>query len=120
MGTAGGSIINISSVAATSAPASTSVYSATKAAVVAITRALAQELGPRKIRVNSINPGMVDTEGVRAAGIDESDFRKQIEAQTPLSRIGVPDDIAPAAVFLASPDSSWITGETLYIAGGLR
>ncbi len=94
MGTAGGSIINISSVAATSAPASTSVYSATKAAVVAITRALAQELGPRKIRVNSINPGMVDTEGVRAAGIDESDFRKQIEAQTPLSRIGVPRAIA--------------------------
>jgi len=120
MGKAGGSVINISSVAATSAPPQTAVYSGTKAAVVAITSALAKELGPRKIRVNSINPGMVDTEGFRAAGIDESDFRKQTESQTPLGRIGVPDDIAPAAVFLASDDSSWITGETLYISGGLR
>ncbi len=120
MGKSGGSVINISSVAATSAPPQTAVYSGTKAAVVAITSALAKELGPRKIRVNSINPGMVDTEGFRAAGIDESDFRKQTESQTPLGRIGVPDDIAPAAVFLASDDSSWITGETLYISGGLR
>jgi 3-oxoacyl-[acyl-carrier protein] reductase len=118
--TSGGSIINISSVAATSAPPSTAVYSGTKAAVVAITGALAKELGPRKIRVNSINPGMVLTEGFRAAGIDESDFRKQTEAQTPLGRIGQPQDIAPAAVFLASNDSAWITGETLYISGGLR
>jgi 3-oxoacyl-[acyl-carrier protein] reductase len=116
----GGSIINISSVAATSAPPTTSVYSATKAAVDAVTRSLAQELGPRKIRVNSINPGMVETEGVHAAGIAESDFRKQVEAQTPLGRIGQPHDVAPAAVFLASSDSSWITGETFYIAGGLR
>src|SRR6478609_5521515 len=116
MGAAGGSIINISSVAATSAPPSTAVYSGTKAAVVAITSALAKELGPRKIRVNSINPGMVLTEGFRAAGIDESDFRKQTESQTPLGRIGQPQDIAPAAVFLASPDSAWITGETLYIS----
>ena len=100
--------------------ATRSVYSATKAAVDAVTRSLAKELGPRKIRVNSINPGMVETEGVHAAGIAESDFRKQIEAQTPLGRIGQPQDIAPAAVFLASADSGWITGETLYISGGLR
>jgi 3-oxoacyl-[acyl-carrier protein] reductase len=119
-GPAGGSIINISSVAATSAPATTSVYSATKAAVDAVTRSLAKELGPRNIRVNSINPGMVETEGVRSAGISESDFRKQVEAQTPLGRIGQPQDIAPAAVFLASGESGWITGETLHIAGGNR
>jgi 3-oxoacyl-[acyl-carrier protein] reductase len=116
----GGSIINISSVAARSAPATASVYSATKAAVDAVTRSLAQELGPRKIRVNSINPGMVETEGVHSTGIADSDFRKQVESQTPLGRIGQPQDIAPAAVFLASSDSSWITGETFYISGGLR
>ena len=97
-----------------------SVYSATKAAVDAVTRSLAAELGPRKIRVNSVNPGMVETEGVHSAGIAESDFRKQVESQTPLGRIGQPDDIAPAVVFLASDDSSWITGETLYISGGNR
>jgi 3-oxoacyl-[acyl-carrier protein] reductase len=119
-GPAGGSIVNISSVAATSAPPTTAVYSATKAAVNAVTRSLAQELGPRKIRVNAINPGMVETEGVHTAGIAESDFRKQTEAQTPLGRIGQPQDIAPAAVFLASSDAAWITGETLYITGGLR
>ncbi len=77
-------------------------------------------MGPRKIRVNSINPGMVETEGVRAAGFAESEFRKQLEAETPLGRIGQTEDIAPAAVFLASPDAAWITGETLLIAGGLR
>ena len=119
-GPAGGSIINISSVAATATPPTASVYSATKAAVDAVTRSLAKELGPRNIRVNSINPGMVETEGTHAAGIIESDFRKQAEAQTPLGRIGQPQDIAPAAVFLASPDAGWITGETLYISGGLR
>lgn len=119
-GPEGGSVINISSVAATSAPPTTSVYSGTKAAVDAITRSLSKELGPRKIRVNSINPGMVETEGVHAAGIAESDWRKQVEAQTPLGRIGQPQDIAPAAVFLASDDSAWVTGETLYISGGLR
>jgi 3-oxoacyl-[acyl-carrier protein] reductase len=119
-GPAGGTIINISSVAATTAPPSASVYSATKAAVDAVTRSLAKELGPRNIRVNSINPGMVETEGVHAAGIAESDFRRQVESQTPLGRIGQPQDIAPAAVFLASPDSAWITGETFYISGGLR
>jgi 3-oxoacyl-[acyl-carrier protein] reductase len=119
-GPAGGNIINISSVAATTAPPATSVYSATKAAVDAVTRSLAQELGPRNIRVNSINPGMVETEGVHTAGIADSDFRNQVESQTPLGRIGQPQDIAPAAVFLASSDSAWITGETFYISGGLR
>lgn len=119
-GTRGGSIINISSVASTSAPPTTSIYSGTKAAVNAITRSLAQELGPRKIRVNAVNPGMVETEGVHTFGILESEFRKQVESQTPLGRIGQPSDIAPAVVFLASEDASWITGETFYIAGGLR
>ena len=114
----GGSIINISSGASTLTPANTSVYSATKAAVDAVTRSLAKELGPRNIRVNSINPGMVETEGVHAAGIDQSDFRKQIEAQTPLGRIGQTQDIAPAAVFLASSDAAYITGETILITGG--
>src|SRR5438046_9561134 len=108
-GSAGGSIINISSVAATAAPATASVYSATKAAVDAVTRSLAKELGPRNIRVNAINPGMVETEGVHAAGLSSGDFRKQVEAQTPLGRIGQPQDIAPAAVFLASSDSGWLT-----------
>jgi 3-oxoacyl-[acyl-carrier protein] reductase len=121
-GNSGGSIINISSVVSTYAPANTAVYSATKAAVDAITRSLAKELGPRKIRVNSINPGLVETEGTTTAGTTahEGDFRKQVESQTPLGRIGQPQDIAPAAVFLASDDSAWITGETFYISGGLR
>jgi 3-oxoacyl-[acyl-carrier protein] reductase len=119
-GAGGGSVVNISSVVATLAPPNTSVYSATKAAVNAITRSLAQELGPRKIRVNAVNPGMVETEGTHSAGITESDFRKQVEAQTPLGRIGQPQDIAPAVAFLASDDASWITGETLYISGGMR
>lgn len=116
----GGSVINISSVVATLAPPSGSIYSATKAAVNAITRSLGQELGPRKIRVNSVNPGMVETEGLHAVGFAESDFRKQIEATTPLGRIGKPDDIAPAVVFFASDDSKWVTGESLYISGGAR
>ncbi len=119
-GSAGGSIINISSVVSTLGLPAATVYSATKAAVDAVTRSLAKELGPRKIRVNSINPGMIETEGFHAAGIAESDFRKQTEAQTPLGRIGKPQDIAPMAAFLASPDSSWITGETFYISGGTR
>ncbi|MCI0357675.1 MAG: glucose 1-dehydrogenase [Planctomycetaceae bacterium] len=119
-GPSGGSIVNISSVAATAGLPGAAVYGGTKAAVVAATQSLAKELGPRRIRVNSINPGMVETEGVHAAGIAESDFRKQVESQTPLGRIGQPEDIAPAVVFLASPDASWITGETLYISGGLR
>jgi 3-oxoacyl-[acyl-carrier protein] reductase len=119
-GAEGGSIVNISSLAGPAPVPNASVYSATKAAVDAVTKSLAKELGPRKIRVNSINPGMVVTEGLQAAGIQESDFRKLIEAQTPLGRIGQVDDIAPAAVFFSSPDSAWITGETLVIAGGFR
>jgi 3-oxoacyl-[acyl-carrier protein] reductase len=122
-GPAGGSIVNISSLVATLAPAIASVYSATKAAVDAVTRSLAKELGPRKIRVNSINPGVVETEGVHAAGahpIHRGEFRKQLEAQAPLGRIGLPQDMGPVAVFFASDDSRWITGETLYIAGGYR
>src|SRR5207237_7293681 len=106
-GSDGGSIINISSAVSTFAPPNTSVYTGTKGAVDAVTRTLAKELGPRKIRVNAINPGMVVTEGVRAAGFDQGDLRKSIEAQTPLGRIGQPEDIAPAAVFLASSDSAW-------------
>jgi 3-oxoacyl-[acyl-carrier protein] reductase len=119
-GSAGGNIINISSVVAEAPMPDAAVYSATKAAVDAITVSLAKELGPRKIRVNAINPGMVETEGLTGAGITESDFRKQVEGQTPLGRIGRPEDIAPAAVFLASSDSGWLTGETLLIAGGYR
>ena len=119
-GSKGGSVINISSVASTSTPPTGSVYSATKAAVDAVTKSLAAELGPRKIRVNAINPGMVETEGLHSAGMVESEFREQAEAQTPLGRIGQPDDIAPAVVFLASPESGWITGETFRVSGGLR
>jgi len=117
---AGGSVINISSLASSLTPPTAVVYSATKAAVDAITRTLAKELGPRKIRVNSINPGMVVTEGAVAGGYTEGDMRKTLESLTPLGRIGETDDIAPAAVFFASDDSKWITGETLLIAGGLR
>src|SRR5438105_8224213 len=116
-GPTGGSIINISSLVATLGVPNGAVYSGTKGAVDAATRALAAELGPRKIRVNAINPGMVETEGFHDAGIAESDMRKATEAQTPLGRIGQPSDIAPAAVFFASSDSAWITGETLTIAG---
>jgi 3-oxoacyl-[acyl-carrier protein] reductase len=116
----GGSVVNISSLAASLTPPTGVVYNATKGAVDAITRTLAKELGPRKIRVNSINPGMVVTEGVVSGGFDSGDFRQTLESQTPLGRIGQPDDIAPAAVFFASDDSKWITGETLLIAGGLR
>jgi len=119
-GSAGGSIINISSTATSLTPPNSSVYTATKGAVDAITRTLAKELGPRNIRVNAINPGMVETEGVRAAGFDKGDLRKQVESQTPLGRIGQTEDIAPAAVFLASSDAAWVTGETLRVAGGLR
>jgi 3-oxoacyl-[acyl-carrier protein] reductase len=117
---AGGSIINMSSVVSTMAFPNAAVYSGSKAAVDAITRSLAAELGPRRIRVNAIRPGMVETEGTRSAGITESDMRKQVEAQTPLGRIGQPRDIANLAVFLASDDSSWITGETFLISGGYR
>lgn len=116
----GGSIINISSLASSLTPPTGVIYNATKAAVDAITRTLAKELGARKIRVNSINPGMVVTEGVVAGGFTEGDMRKTFESLTPLGRIGETQDIAPAAVFFASDASAWITGETLVIAGGLR
>jgi 3-oxoacyl-[acyl-carrier protein] reductase len=119
-GAAGGSIVNISSTATTLMPATASVYTGTKAAVDAITGVLAKELGPRGIRVNAVNPGMVETEGVHTAGLMEGEFRKQFEAKTPLGRIGQPQDIAPTVVFLASEDSGWVTGETLRVAGGLR
>jgi 3-oxoacyl-[acyl-carrier protein] reductase len=116
----GASIINIGSLASSLTPPTAVVYNATKAGVDAITRTLAKELGPKKIRVNSVNPGMVVTEGATAGGYTEGDMRKMFESQTPLGRIGETDDIAPAAVFFASDDSAWITGETLVIAGGLR
>jgi 3-oxoacyl-[acyl-carrier protein] reductase len=116
----GGSIVNISSLASTFTPPNSTVYSGTKAAVDAVTKTLAKELGARKIRVNAINPGMVETEGVHTAGFMDSDFRKMFESQSPLGRIGQPEDVAPAVAFFASPDSSWITGETLTVAGGFR
>ena len=119
-GPEGGSIINIGSTSSSVTPPTTAVYTATKGAVDAVTHVLAKELGPKKIRVNSINPGMVDTEGARSIGVIGSDWQKQFEAQTPLGRIAQPDDIGPIAVFLASADSGWLTGETLLASGGLR
>jgi len=115
----GGSIINIGSVAADGVSAA-SVYSATKGAVDSISAALAQELGPRKIRVNSLNPGMIETEGVHAAGFIGSDFQKEVESRTPLGRIGQPRDVATVAAFLASDDSAWLSGQTIQAAGGNR
>ena len=119
-GPAGGSIVNVSSVVSAVTPPNASVYAATKAAVDALTRSLAKELGPRRIRVNAINPGIVETEGVHAAGLLGSDFEQRAVEQTPLGRIAQPWDIAPAAAFLASDDAGWITGETLFVSGGLR
>jgi 3-oxoacyl-[acyl-carrier protein] reductase len=116
----GGSVINISSVASESPVPTASVYSATKGAVDAATRVLAAELGPRRIRVNVIAPGGVETEGLHAAGISGSDFEKQMIADTPLGRLGQPDDIAGVALFLASDDSRWLTGERLTASGGMR
>ncbi len=116
----GASIINIGSVVSSLTPPASSVYTGTKGAVDAITGVLAKELGPRKIRVNAINPGMVETEGVHAAGFIGSDFEKGAVAQTPLGRIGQVDDIATVATFLASDDAKWITGELLRAGGGLR
>jgi 3-oxoacyl-[acyl-carrier protein] reductase len=116
----GGSVINIGSTATQFTPPMSLVYTATKGAVDGITRVLAKELGPRKIRVNSINPGPVETEGFHAMGVAGSDFEKQMLAQTPLGRIGQPGDIAPVAVFLASEDSGWLTGEILLASGGMR
>ena len=119
-GPSGGSIINISSVVSVMGVPNAAVYSGTKGAVDAVTRSLAKELGPRKIRVNAINPGMVETEGTQSSGIAESDMRKQVEAQTPVGRIGQPQDIAGLAAFLASAEASWITGETFVVSGGYR
>lgn len=116
----GGSVINISSIVGRMPISPASVYSATKAAVDAITVTLSQELGPKKIRVNSLNPGMVETEGLHTAGFVESDFRKMLEAQTPLGRIAQPEDIARAAVFFASDSAGWVTGQSLILSGGQR
>ncbi|RED34411.1 3-oxoacyl-[acyl-carrier protein] reductase [Rhodopseudomonas thermotolerans] len=116
----GGSIVNISSGASTLAMPNTAVYGATKASVDLITGVLAKELGPRRIRVNAVNPGMVVTEGVRAAGYDSGEMRKQIEAITPLGRVGEADEIAAVVAFLASDAASYVTGETLHVTGGLK
>ena len=118
-GPAGGSVINISSLASRLTQPATSIYAATKASVDVITRVLAKELGPRRIRVNAIKPGVVETEGTRAANIVGGDFEAQMAQQTPLGRIGQPGDIAPVAVFLASDDARWVTGEILGVSGGL-
>lgn len=117
---AGGAIINISSGVSTIAPANTAVYTATKASVDAITSVLSKELAPRRIRVNAVNPGMIVTEGVVAAGLHEGDMRQWIETATPLARVGKAEEIASAVTFLASDDASYITGETLHVTGGLR
>jgi 3-oxoacyl-[acyl-carrier protein] reductase len=119
-GAEGGTIINIGSAVTEITPPESAVYTATKGAVDAVTRVLAKELGPKKVRVNSINPGIVETEGTHVAGFIGSDFQKQAVSQTPLGRIAQPADIAPIAVFLASPDSGWLTGETMVASGGLR
>jgi 3-oxoacyl-[acyl-carrier protein] reductase len=119
-GAEGGSVINVSSVVSTGNVPNSVVYSSTKGALDAVTRVLASELGARKIRVNTIAPGGTETEGAHAAGIMGSDFEKQMIAQTTLGRMGQPDDIARVAVFLASDDSGWITGERLAVSGGLR
>jgi 3-oxoacyl-[acyl-carrier protein] reductase len=116
----GGSIINISSVVSRITPPGTAAYSGTKGAVDAITGSLARELGPRKIRVNSINPGMVVTEGTQSAGIIGSGMDAEVVSQTPLGRLGQPEDIAGVAVFLASDDARWVTGEQVFAGGGLH
>jgi 3-oxoacyl-[acyl-carrier protein] reductase len=115
----GGSIINVSSVVAKTPPSGSAVYSATKGAVDVISRVLAQELGPKKIRVNSLSPGFTITEGVQASGFEE-DLSKSSVARTPLGRVGQPEDIAKVALFLASSDSGWVTGETILAGGGIR
>ncbi len=119
-GEKGGSVINIGSAVSAITPPGSAIYTATKASVDAITQVLSKELGGKKIRVNSINPGMVETEGAHAAGFIGSDFHKNAEQTAPLGRIGQPTDIAPIAVFLASDESGWLTGETLVASGGIR
>jgi 3-oxoacyl-[acyl-carrier protein] reductase len=119
-GDRGGVIINISSAVSQRTPPNTSIYAASKAAVEAMTRALAKELGPRNIRVNAVSPGTVETEGSRDAGIVGGDYGRAAIAQTPLGRLGRPDDIAPVVAFLASDDAKWITGDVILVSGGLR
>ena len=119
-GERGGSIINVGSVVSDFTPAFSSIYTGTKGAVDAITGVLAKELGPKKIRVNSVNPGLIITEGVTTAGILGSDFEKEVEQRTPLGRVGLPGDVSPVVVFLASDDARWVTGELIQVAGGNR
>ncbi|MDQ0471670.1 SDR family NAD(P)-dependent oxidoreductase [Labrys wisconsinensis] len=116
----GGSIINIGSAASRLTPPNSAVYTASKGAVDAITGVLARELGPRRIRVNGLNPGVVETEGTHSAGFVGSEFEQGIVAQTPLGRVGQPEDIARAAVFLATAEAGWVSGETIIVGGGLR
>jgi 3-oxoacyl-[acyl-carrier protein] reductase len=116
----GGSVINIGSVASEQTPPTSAVYSGTKGAVDAITRVFAKELGPKKIRVNAVNPGPVTTEGFKTAGIEGSDFEKGMIQSTPLGRIGQPNDVATVVAFLASDDARWVTGSLLQAAGGMR
>jgi 3-oxoacyl-[acyl-carrier protein] reductase len=116
----GGSIINIGSAVTELHPPTSAVYTGTKGAIDSITAVLSKELGPKKIRVNALNPGMIETEGVHSAGFIGSDFQKSIEAEAPLGRIGQPNDVTPVAVFLASDDSGWVTGETIVASGGHR
>jgi len=116
----GGSVINIGSAVTRITPANSAVYTATKGAVDAITGVLSRELGPRKIRVNALNPGMIETEGTHTAGFIGSDFEKGIVTQVPFGRIGQPEEVADIAVFLATKESRWLTGETLIASGGLR
>ena len=119
-GSGGGSIINIGTAASETGSPNMVLYLATKSGVDSVTRVLSKELGPKKIRVNSINPGGTDTEGARTLGVIGSDFEKHLIAQTPLGRFGQPDDIAPVAVFLASDASRWLTGEIIHASGGAR
>jgi len=116
----GGSVINIGSVVSENTPPNTSIYTGTKGAVDAITRVLAKELGPKKIRVNAVNPGITDTEGTQSLGVRGSDFETALVAQTPLGRVGKPDDIADVVTFIASDDARWVTGSLLQAGGGLR
>ncbi len=120
MGPDGGSIVNIGSIVGSMPAPQAAAYSASKAAVNAITVSLSQELGPRIIRVNSLNPGVVDTGSLRASGLHEGEFREQQEKTTPLGRIATPEDIALAATFLASDDARWVTGQVIVAAGGKR
>jgi len=116
----GGNVINIGSVASDQTPPMSAAYSGTKGAVDAITRVLAKELGPKKIRVNAVNPGPIVTEGFKSAGVEGSDFEKSMLQSTPLGRIGLPDDVAKVVAFIASDDAGWVTGSLLQTAGGLR